>query len=184
LYRFIAILPDSSTRVARTAEYALVTVLPRKHPNLLFNHFMETIFVLNRCNSHPNFNKILDHEKFTFPGEGKNERKRHYIYKFLLTHLTLDQRLKIHGRLHTEVLAMHAEGKVEFDKFVISDVLAILSAREMRFTKQALEESSKNLKSEDAEMKEEAKTVLMEKVIKKHVQENVIPIIIELKRVL
>eukprot|EP01080_Neovahlkampfia_damariscottae_P005679 gene5679-9500_t len=178
LFRFVSILSDPNDKVAGASEYA-IDLLTRKNQNLLFNNFIECIFVLNGV-KHDIFNKL--NIKLKLEG-GNHQKERFLIYQCLLQKLTVDQRLKIHGRFHTDVLIHFAENDQEpIDKYLVSDIIKILSAREMRFNKTSIANADEP--TVDASEEEAAKGKLMTKILKKHIAENVIPVIIELKRTL
>lgn len=74
LYRFLIVLADENDKVSRAAEHALLTVLPRRQPLFLYNHFVESIFVINDNVDHPSLNKMSQTRRerilFSFAGEG------------------------------------------------------------------------------------------------------------------
>jgi condensin-2 complex subunit D3 len=175
LFRFIAILSDENEKVSGAAEYS-ISLLTRKNQNLLFNNFIESIFVLNGV-KHETFNKLNIQLKL----EGnENQKKRFLIYQCLLQKLTTDQKLKIHGRFHTDVLLGFAEGEAPINKYLVSDILKILSSRDMRFNKTSAAAADEPVENEE----ENVKGKLMIKILNKHISENVIPVIVELKRTL
>lgn len=108
-----------------------------------------------------------------------------YIYHFLLSQFNTEQKLKLHGRLHGEVLQQFADGVLSLDKHVLSDVLTLV--KEMKFNKKMMlvQTTTENADPSNEESAMNALNgKLFEQVLKKHVQENVVPVIIELKRVL
>lgn len=182
-FRFSILLSDSNEKIVNAAEYALSLML-RKNQNLLFNNFIEMIFILNGI-QHQVHNKIL-YRDVSLQG-ADNVKKRYILYKFLLEKLTMDQRLKIHGRFHTDVLIEFVDSNVVMDKYLVSDILAILSSREMRFNKTTIDEAFEENPDQEPTLEdkiEQTKGKLLAKVIKKHIGENVIPVIVELKRAL
>ncbi|KFM27274.1 Condensin-2 complex subunit D3 [Auxenochlorella protothecoides] len=52
-HRFLLALVDESPAVARMAEYLLGDALSSQAPNLAYNHFVESFFVLNACREGP-----------------------------------------------------------------------------------------------------------------------------------
>jgi condensin-2 complex subunit D3 len=189
LFRFLAVLNDCCTVIAKSAEYALLNILPRKHSNLLFHHTIEAIFVLNNCTTHPTYNSFVQNDReialFTSPGgDMANVKKRFLIYKFLLAQLTSEQKLQVSSKLHTEVLSMFAEETIPIHKHVLSDVINLLSWPEFKFSKARIGNDDPNLSEEANEVVSDVRGKLLGTVLKKHMTENVVPIIIELKRTL
>ena len=207
-YRFLTALADPSPHVSKSAEFAVCILLPKRHSALVFNNFIESIFFLNNFRQPiPAFGSVAQSPReaalFSLEGPGENEAKRKLIYKVLLNQLSMEQRLKLHGRLHTEVLSLFAEGTIPLSeannsRCVILDVLSILACREMKLNASAADtrarstSSAASLSSEITAVEAEAivggaselRNRLFAQVIKRHISENVVPIIIELKRAL
>lgn len=198
LFRFLFALTDTCSTVVKAAQYALCTILPRKNPTLLFNHVIETIFVLNKCTSHPSYNNYMQTERelslFTCAGSERNQVLRRFqIYSFLLKQLTIEQLLEIHAKLHTEVLAMFAEESIPIHADVLIDILSMLSWQDFKFRSTNNGSSIYSAAStQDADLGNDSVSVQMSNVrgkfigavLKRHVSDNVVPIIVELKRTL
>lgn len=114
--------------------------------------------------------------------------KRLHIYRFLLSQFSTEQKLKLHGLLHEEVLQQFANGTIKMDKYVLGDILTLV--KEMKFNKKMVLVQSNTNSGDAGEQSAEDAAMnalngkLFDQVLKKHVQENVVPVIIELKRVL
>lgn len=195
LFRFLYMLTDTCDIVAKYAEYALCVVLPRKNSTLLFSHTIEAIFVLNRYSSHPSHNNYLQSDRelslFNCGGSSSDQiAKRFQIYKFLLHQFSSEQLLELHVKLHTDVLGMFADESIPVHADVLTDVLNMLSWPQFKL--RSLTTSAPNHQNDmEEEDPEEISTKvgtiqgkLLGSFLKKHVSDNVIPIIVELKRTL
>jgi len=187
-FRFLSVLADSENQLVRTAEHVLMNILPRKQPHLLFNHFIESIFVLNNSKEHSVYNQFPQSDTeikyFAYPvvkdDEAKNrlnQAKRHIVYKFLLSQLTAEHKLKLHGRLHAEILTEFAEGKLHSES-VLQDIFAILSSQEMKLDKAAA--SSGDADSDDTAS--HVSSQMVSEILKRHIRDNVLPVLVHLKK--
>lgn len=184
-FRFASVIANSDEFVSRSACHVLTNILPRKQPHLLFNHFIETIFVLNKCKEHEVYNQFpqtqYEATQFSYPNVEGDERKtkintskRHIIYKFLLNQLTEEDKLKLHGRLHSELLPSFTESKIR-NESVLLDVFSILSSQDMKLNKTTSSE-------EELDAAAHFSSQMVNEILKRHIRDNVLPVLVDLKK--
>jgi len=113
-HRFLVACKDEDEEVAVLAESVLSGPLMVRNPKIFFNHFVESIFVLNRCVAHPIYVSAARQGDggsgiaVSFDGinlHGKEgEVRRRNIYNFLLPKLTDEEKIGVTARLAKEVL--------------------------------------------------------------------------------
>uniref|UniRef100_A0A8C4R3U0 Non-SMC condensin II complex subunit D3 n=1 Tax=Eptatretus burgeri TaxID=7764 RepID=A0A8C4R3U0_EPTBU len=100
-YRFASVLVDKDPSIQRLAEFCLTNVLLKKQPAVIFQHFVECIFYFNNFEKYEKY-RLTQSERelklFAFKGE-KHQETRMTIYRYLLNHLTDEQRFKLTTRL-------------------------------------------------------------------------------------
>jgi condensin-2 complex subunit D3 len=104
---------DHDESVSKLAETTLCGPLLSKQPNLFFNNFVESLFVLNGCTAHPIYTAAA------VSGDGgsgfavdfglnlsgqEHAHRRHDIYHMMISHLTDEEKIGITARLSKEVL--------------------------------------------------------------------------------
>ncbi|EGC39631.1 hypothetical protein DICPUDRAFT_147562 [Dictyostelium purpureum] len=223
-FRFVEALVDPSPIVKQFANYCLMNVLQVKygsnggaasatssasntstansnhHGNVFFTHFLESIFVLNNCKAHPNYNQISANPTFSLSlGGAKNNNgeafqlsgsdnfsKRMQIYSTFLNNMRDEHKFQLMSRLCHEILSEISEERFNLEDCngVIHDTLSILACKEIKL---ALHQS-KSTEEDDLTPKEvaeeAAKSKLLTNIFKKNVIENIVPIVIELKHLL
>jgi condensin-2 complex subunit D3 len=113
-HRFLVACSDHDEEVAVLAETVLAGPLWVRNPKLFFNHFVESIFVLNRCAAHPIYISAASHgdggsgiavgfEGINLEGAG-GECRRRQMYDFLLSKLSDEEKIGVTARLVKEVL--------------------------------------------------------------------------------
>ncbi|VEU39798.1 unnamed protein product [Pseudo-nitzschia multistriata] len=113
-HRFLVACSDDDEEVAVLAESVLSGPLMVRNPKIFFNHFVESIFVLNRCVAHPIYVSATRQGDggsgiaVGFDGinlDGKEgEARRRNMYNFLLSKLTDEEKIGVTARLAKEVL--------------------------------------------------------------------------------
>ncbi|KAK5582956.1 hypothetical protein RB653_004546 [Dictyostelium firmibasis] len=224
-FRFVEALVDPSPIVKQFANYCLMNVLQIKygtiqggpggasggnantakdhHGNVFFTHFIETIFVLNNCKAHPNYNQISANPTFSlanirnaanvnavqFSHHGQeNFEKRMSIYVTFLTNMKDEHRFLTMNRLVKDILLEVSEERFDIEQChgVIYDTLSILASKEIKLQsinalKSTIENADGEEMSEKQVQSEEAKGKFLTLVQKKAIIESIIPILVELK---
>eukprot|EP00536_Pseudo-nitzschia_multiseries_P002808 jgi/Psemu1/294968/fgenesh1_pm.39_\ len=113
-HRFLVACSDEDEEVAVLAESVLSGPLMVRNPKIFFNHFVESIFVLNKCVAHPIYISAARQGDggsgiaVSFDGinlDGKEgEVRRRNMYDFLLSKLTDEEKIGVTARLAKEVL--------------------------------------------------------------------------------
>ncbi|PRP83328.1 condensin-2 complex subunit D3 [Planoprotostelium fungivorum] len=184
-YRFVVAMVDESEDIRTTAHFCLVSLLKGKNPQMFSGHFMELIFHLNNYKQHPTYNQFIQTEKereaFSLEGE-VNAEKRMEIYRVFLNHMDETQRFLMTAKICTEILAALTDGMLSYvdSQDILMDALAILSSKEIRIQVK----SKAVVDNEEEEQVQAAREKLLSKIIKKNVLENIVPIVIEMKRFL
>lgn len=113
-HRFLVACSDEDEEVAMLAESVLSGPLLVRNPKIFFNHFVESIFVLNRCVAHPIYVSAARQGDggsgiaVSFDGiklDGRDgENRRRSMYDFLLSKLSDEEKIGVTARLSKEVL--------------------------------------------------------------------------------
>jgi condensin-2 complex subunit D3 len=113
-HRFLVACSDDDEEVAMLAESVLSGPLMVRNPKIFFNHFVEAIFVLNKCVAHPIYVSAtrqgdggsgiaVSFDGINLDGN-EGETRRRNIYAFLLSKLTDEEKIGVTARLAKEVL--------------------------------------------------------------------------------
>lgn len=114
-HRFLVACSDDDEHVATLAEAVLSGPLSTRQPKLFFNHFVEALFVLNKCTAHPIYVAAANQgdggsgiavgfEGIYLDGDlGRTRRRR--MYDFMLSKLSDEEKIGVTARLAKEVLA-------------------------------------------------------------------------------
>ncbi|XP_010781989.1 condensin-2 complex subunit D3-like, partial [Notothenia coriiceps] len=161
-------------------------------------HFIECIFHFNSYDNHKSYNKFpqSERERLRFSLKGaRNREKRFRIYRFLLEHFTDAQRFNITIKINQTVLACFADDELPLDADgadILSETFRILSMKEMKL--QAISRPPGGVAAEVVEeenmatmaqaVMQAAQKKVVSQVQKKVFIENVVPVIITLKRLL
>mmetsp|Transcript_31409 Transcript_31409/g.61213 ORF Transcript_31409/g.61213 Transcript_31409/m.61213 type:complete len:1474 (+) Transcript_31409:38-4459(+) len=192
-FRFLSTIVDSTYSVRKLAEQALTNILQTKvnSQTRAFSHFIESIFFFNGCTEHSIYNQFSDEKDSAFT---LNEPKRRMaIYRFLLGFMSDEQKFHVTAKLCQDVLGGVVQGDMSLDDAntsqVIQDTLTILASKHIKLksTKATFEDEdlAELENKEQADMKiQAARGKFLSKVVKKNTMENVVPILIELKRIL
>ncbi|XP_057956929.1 uncharacterized protein LOC131150308 isoform X2 [Malania oleifera] len=194
--RFLLSLVDESEKIRQLADYLFGNILKAKAPLLAYNSFVEAIFVLNDCRTHNGHTELqsLQTENRIFSIRGNDEKsrsKRMHIYISLLKQMAPEHLLATFAKLCAEILATASDGILNIEdvtgQSVLQDVFQILACKEIRIP-------SNRLSSDSADMDEEggdtgasavaARGRAITQAVKKGLVQNIIPIFIELKRLL
>ncbi|KAK7500453.1 hypothetical protein BaRGS_00008360, partial [Batillaria attramentaria] len=191
-FRFIVTLLDPHPEIRSFAEFCLGFHLLKRHPALMSQHLLESIFVFNDYSKHTVFNKYeqTEREKEMFSLKGKDNRgNRLKLYRFMLEHMEDEHRFNLTAKISQEVLGAFVDGILPFDEDshnLLQDTLAILSSKEIKLASlrsKPMEEPTDEMELANAAMATVKKTLITQ-VVKRHVMENVIPVVLSLKRMM
>ncbi len=186
-------LLDDMDEIKHLATFYLQQRLLKRKPNVMYQHFIESIFHYNEYEGHETYNKfaISEREKRLFSLKGDaNRSARRRLYRFMLENMNDEHRFQLTYRLCQDVLNGVVEGQVVLDGrensfCLLQDALACLASEEIKLA------SLKNKPDEDEVGNEEdaqgaAVVALLRKniisqTVKKNYIENIIPIVIALK---
>lgn len=133
-FRYVSCLVDSDEGVRSLAEAALAGPLRTKSPNLIPSKFIDTMFVLTGCQSHPAARDVIAQlqasvgvrvgggavasaawDGLAFPGVG-GQRARMAVYAKLLALMTPEQRLTVSSKLVMDILGAVVDGSMPLEK--------------------------------------------------------------------
>ena len=208
-HRFLVACSDENEEVAALAENILSGPLSTRNPKLFFNHFVEALFVLNKCTAHPIYiaaasqgdggsGIAVGFEGIYLNGElGRLRRRR--MYEFLLGKMSDEEKIGVTARLAKEVLgeAVNSEGdlgkvcqisnqdvgsKLQSAWNVLTDAFAILTSDSIKVGKINNEEliDDPNVPNPTRQVSI-AKNRLLSKISRKQLIEIVLPILCNLK---
>lgn len=210
-HRLLVACSDENEEVATLAENVLSGPLYTRNPKLFFNHFVESLFVLNKCTAHPIYTAAANHgngasgiavgfEGIHLSGEvGRLRRQR--MYQFLLGRLSDEEKIGVTARLAKEVLGSAANSEGDLGRVcqqsahaecepklasawdVLTDAFSILTCQGMKVGR---------VSPDDDEMDDPnlpnptrqvtiAKKRLLSKISRKQLIEIVLPILCNLK---
>ncbi|PON80371.1 Condensin subunit 1/Condensin-2 complex subunit D [Parasponia andersonii] len=194
--RFLLSLVDESEKIRQLADFLFGNILKVKAPLIAYNSFIEAIFVLNDCHAHSGHSDSHGSrtESRLFSVRGNDERsrsKRMHVYVSLLKQMAPEHLLATFAKLCAEILAAASDGALNIDDVtghsVLQDTFQILACKEIRI------QSNRGLSSDSAEIEEDgdgsasaaaARGKAITQAVKKGLIQNMIPIFIELKRLL
>ncbi|XP_053126164.1 condensin-2 complex subunit D3 isoform X2 [Hemicordylus capensis] len=194
-FRFVSTLVDPNQDIASLAEFCLVHLLLKRNPVMFSQHFIECIFHFNSYEGHEKYNRFPQskRERTLFSLKGKaHKEKRTHIYKFLLEHMTDEQRFNITSKISLNVLACFVDGLLPLDmeaSELLSDTFEILSCKEIKLSAMR-SRPEEDIQPDEGELAmanvvmQVAQKKLISQVQKKNFIENVIPIITSLKTLL
>ncbi|GLI65850.1 hypothetical protein VaNZ11_009480, partial [Volvox africanus] len=207
VHRFLLALVDESPSVRQLAQYLLSDSLASKAPLLAYNHFLESLFILNACSaglrasrssggasaelaSEMAFHSSYCGGAFHLKGSDPITRaKRDIIYTALLRRMSPEHRFSAFARLTAEVLGGVVDGALPLEEAgeVLGDALRLLACKEMRINANrfgaAAEDDAEQLTGtqEDAA---KARGKLVGAMMRKHLTESVVPLMVELRYML
>lgn len=208
LHRFVVALVDDEPAVRQLSCYLLEDALATKAFMLTYNHVVEALFSLNNCPERLAAVSDTLASQATqdtsgsqlMPAAGASEGcrldgttardKRMVIYRELLSRMSPEHRFSCSAKLCVDVLGAVIDGALPLDacQEVVRDALLVLACKEIQV-------SSLAPKEQDAEAEESlgtqaaasaqvaaAKGRLMGSMMRKHLLEQVVPVLVELHR--
>lgn len=140
-HRFLVACSDEDEQVATLAESVLSGTLSTRQPKLFFNHFVEALFVLNKCTAHPIYISAASQgdggsgiavgfEGIHLNGEvGRLRRRR--MYEFMLSKLSDEEKIGVTARLAKDVLAEAVSQEGDLFRVCQSQAPEQLKSREL-----------------------------------------------------
>lgn len=189
-FRLIVTLVDQDEHVRNLSNFCLMNLLLSKNAAMFYTHFVECVFHFNDYRDHATFNNFIKTEKETdfFPLKGADGKtKREYLYRIMLENCSDMEKLQITQSLCQDILAAVVDGTLPINDAshgVISDALTILSSKDIKLKANRAAGGNEDDGDEVPEAASKAKAVLITKIVKKNLVENIIPIIIGLKNAL
>eukprot|EP00980_Cylindrotheca_fusiformis_P001482 scaffold345_cov134-Cylindrotheca_fusiformis.AAC.93 len=208
-HRFLVACSDDDEGVAHLAENVLSGPLWVRSPKLFYNHFVESLFVLNKCTAHPIYLAAASHgdggsgiavgfEGIHLNGEVGQIRRRR-MYDFLLSKLSDEEKIGVTARLAKEVLACAVANNGDLGKVceisaddmdfrlesawnVMNDVFYVLSNKAIKVGKIVEDDALEdpNIPSASRQVTV-AKSRLLSKISRKQLIEIVLPVLCNLK---
>jgi condensin-2 complex subunit D3 len=193
-FRFLTSIVDPSPTVRKMAEQNFRTTILTKAPNKFYVHFIETVFFLNACTKHSVYNQF-DQENDTAFALPHSPRRRLVLYQFLLGFMSDTQKFQAAAKLCQDVLGSVVDGGLSLTDptvhDVVKDTLLVLASKEIKIKsggRSSAAEEDEDLEapalSERDQKAAAAKGKILSKLMKKTTLENVVPVLIELKRLL
>ncbi len=199
-FRILQTLNDQSEEMRSLTTFYFQQRLLKRKPKIMYSHFIEAIFHYNEYEGHQTYNKFVvsDREKELFSLKGPEHRaERAKLYKFMLEHMTDEDRFQTTYRLCQDILNGAVEGQVKIDKVsngLLQDTLACLASEEIKLASLKSRQDEDDLApggAGDPNLAEEdfrgpamafaVKKTIISQVVKKNVIEYIIPTIIALK---
>ncbi|XP_030508482.2 uncharacterized protein LOC115723187 [Cannabis sativa] len=195
--RFLLSLVDESEKIRQLADFLFGNILKVKAPLIAYNSFIEAIFVLNDCHAHSghtdSHGSRTESRLFSIRGNDERSRsKRMHVYVSLLKQMAPEHLLATFAKLCAEILAAASDGALNIDDVtghsVLQDTFHILACKEIRI------QANRGPSLDSAEVEEDgdgsasaaaaARGRAITQAVKKGLIQNMIPIFIELKRLL
>ncbi|KAJ9053458.1 Condensin-2 complex subunit D3 [Entomophthora muscae] len=188
-FKFIvSLVTECDDFVREFAYYCFIHVLLVKTPSLLLDKLIGLILFIN--GHHPPKNALhlppTEEESllFTFPGGHEVRRRfRHRCYKFVLEHLTAEQRFRATDIICRQLLAPAAEGAIDIrtplGKNVLEDALHILGSKEIQISVPMAKPDDTELDSQSQQ-----RIKLLSSINLHHAVVNIIPTVLHLKSTL
>ncbi|EFJ45782.1 hypothetical protein VOLCADRAFT_118285 [Volvox carteri f. nagariensis] len=210
--RFLLALVDESPSVRQLAQYLLSDSLVAKAPMLAYNHFIESLFVLNACSAGLHARRAAGAAAAELASELVSElalhssqegsgsfhlkgatpvmrAKRDIIYTALLRRMSPEHRFSAFARLTADILGGVVDGLLplaEADE-VLGDALRLLACPDMkvnanRFGAPAEEDMEQLTGTQEDVAKARGK--LVGAMMRKHLVDSVMPLMVELRYML
>jgi len=125
-HRFLVATSDEDDEVAFVARMVLTGPLLAKQPKLFSTHFVESLFVLNRCTAHPIYKAAavlgdggsgiaVGFEGIELSGE-VGRSLRHAMYELMLARMTDEEKIGVSARIAKDVLGSALEEGSELNR--------------------------------------------------------------------
>ena len=190
-HRFCLALVDESPAVRDLAQHLLSGPLAGRAPG----HFIEAFFVLNACTAGPGASADVPaeaRERALFCLEGiENRMRRLGVYRRLLSAMPGEQAFSSCAKLAQEVVGAAVDGGLPLEggdankatSEVLADALSVLACREASASASARMAAEGEAESAAAAVAA-AKGRMVASLARRHVQEQVAPLLVELRQLL
>ncbi|CAD7705077.1 unnamed protein product [Ostreobium quekettii] len=197
--RILLALVDPEARNRATAEYIVADAVATKAPLLAYNYFHEVLFVLNGCRSGLQgelasaLGGLSDEEAVQAGIRGSDKKarsRRDTIYATLLRHMRPEHKFATAAKLCKEVLAGVADKVLLLDDVeeVLGDAMRILASKEIKVKVNASGSEDEDLDGPEAgsqgSLSQKARGKAVSELMRRHLLEAVVPVMIALKCVL
>ncbi|RDD41814.1 Condensin-2 complex subunit D3 [Trichoplax sp. H2] len=191
-YCIVVALVDHDSDVRNIAEFCLSNLILSRNPSIFMNNFIECIFSLNDCASHPDYNRIQYRERerklFSIKGDNGTQRsRRQRIYEFLLSHMPDEQKFHLNAKICQEVLGAFVDETMQLNEMtfnVLKDTFTILRSKEIKLS--SMKNNDVNDLLDEGDLAgaaiATAKSKILTQVTRKNTIENIVPIIVAVKK--
>jgi condensin-2 complex subunit D3 len=177
------------------ARGSLTQLIVAKWPRQFHKHFVEALFYYNKCTDHKTYNQFPDKTSeaaFSLPGAG-NQKLRFQVYNYMLGFMQDEHKFNTTCKLCQDILGAVVDGDLLLGNgdgpvaHVVKDCLLVLSSGAVKLKSVR---ATRNAAAHDVDVDtkqgrmELAKGKLLSKLVKKNALENIVPLLIELKRLL
>lgn len=205
LHRFVVALVDDEPAVRQLGRYLLEDALATKAFLLTYNHVVEALFSLNNCPERlaavsDTLASQATHEAGSqlMPAAGTEgcrldgiaaREKRMVIYRELLSRMSPEHRFSCSAKLCVDVLGAVIDGALPLDgcQEVVRDALLVLACKEIQVSSLAPKEQDADAEDPGTQAAASAQVAaakgrLMGSMMRKHLLEQVVPVLVELHR--
>ena len=188
-FRALRAVVDQDTGVRLYARGALTQLIVAKWPRQLHRHFVEALFYYNGCTKHRTYNKYgADEDRFAMTGP-RGRAGRFQLYEYMLGFMQDEHKFNTTCKLCQDVLGAVVDGDLPLTgegsdavASVIKDALLILAGKSIKLRVTRAPAGDADVEDERAKKMRMARGKIMSKLVKKNAMENIVPLLIELKR--
>merc|ERR1712223_151261 len=192
-FRILQTLSDESEEILNLTTFYIQQRPLKRKPKVMYSHFIEAIFHFNEYKDHQSYNKFVvsDHERELFSLVGaKNKSARMKLYRFMLENMSDDQRFQTTFKLCKDILQGAVEGSVKLtgkESFeLLQDTLACLASDEIKLASLKIRHDDIGEIDGTPDVEGAVASAVKKAIISQHVKtnviENIVPIVIALKR--
>ncbi|KAI9554187.1 hypothetical protein GHT06_019459 [Daphnia sinensis] len=190
-FRILQLACDDDEGLRVLAHFYVTQRLLHRQPTIIQQHFIESVFHFNDYKGHPTYNKfaLTERERKLFSIAGQqNAERRFQIYQFMLQNIDDEARFQLTFRLTRDVLHGVVEDVMSLKKpsteAVLKDALAVLSSEDIKLASLAASTEDDPVEKEDIAQAivQSTKKAIIAQVVKRNVIENIVPIVVALKR--
>ncbi|XP_064489192.1 condensin-2 complex subunit D3-like isoform X2 [Ornithodoros turicata] len=185
-YSLFTMLVDKRRSICELAKYGLGIQVYARHPHVFYQRFTETMYHFNNVPRNLEQHDVALEKSVTDSLlAGRNEAEhRMIIYRFLLDHMSDEERFKLNLSITQNVLApcmQEGNSLIKSCPDVLKDALAVLCCEEIKLRSITAADDATEEDPGRAVLNAARKNILST-FVKKNLIENVIPVVIELKR--
>jgi len=192
---FLQTLLDPSLEIQELTKFYIEQRLLKRVPNIMYTNFLEGLFFFNMYQGHERYNKfeLSENEKESFVLAGpENTEKRYKLFRYMLQHMSDEEKLKSSYALTQHVLQGILDKKIGLQqgKAVLKDTFHLLSCEEINLSSL----TKKNRQDEEpvegldqvteSQVREAVTKAVISNQFMRSVIEIIVPTVIELKKFL